>query len=143
MNSVTNAGNLAAYIERYLEADDSGNGDSNGSSLSTASLDSATRQQLQALAQKTDQLRRDMASIKNNLQMSALLPMLIDQKLTVAAKSTGGRLHENDEIDFKQTDPLSALLPLLMMGGFGDSGSGGTDSSSNMLLLVLAISGKL
>ena len=160
------ARDLAAVIESYLEADDSGNGGSNGSGSngsgsggSLVSADSGTQRQVQQLAQKTDQLQKatdalqsDMASIKNNLQMSAILPLLLNQSLTAVQQTppgggspiTSGSVNLGDTVEFKQADPLTALLPALLMGGgFGDSGSGGTDNSSNMLLLVLAISGKL
>ena len=145
------ARDLAAVIESYLEADDSGNGGSNGSgsSGSMVSADNGTQRQLQRLAQKTDQLQKDtdalqseMSSVKNNLQMSAILPLLMNQSLTVV-NDPGGTLTSGDTIEFKQGDMLTTLLPVLLMGGLGDSGSGGTDNSSNMLLLALAISGKL
>jgi len=122
-----NAGELAGYIERYLEADESGNGATNGS---TVSVDSGTRQQLQTVAQKTDQLRQD------------ILPLLLNQSLKVV-KDSGLILSAGETIEFQQADPLTTMLPVLLMGGLGESGSGGTDSSSNMLLLALAVSGKL
>ena len=141
-----NAGELAGYIERYLEADESGNGATNGS---TVSVDSGTRQQLQTVAQKTDQLRqdtnalqKDVAAIKNNVQMAAILPLLLNQSLKVV-KDSGLILSAGETIEFQQADPLTTMLPVLLMGGLGESGNGGTDSSSNMLLLALAVSGKL
>ena len=155
------ARDLAAMIESYLEADDSGNGGSNGSGSSgtMVSADSGTQRQVQRLAQKTDQLQKDtdalqseMASIKNNLQMSAILPLLLNQSLTAVQEippgggtaATTGPVNLGGTVEFKQADPLTALLPALLMGGgFGGSGSGGTDNSANMLLLVLAISGGL
>ena len=160
------ARDLAAMIESYLEADDSGNGGSNGSgsngsgsSGSMVSADSGTQRQVQRLAQKTDQLQKDtdalqsdMASIKNNLQMSAILPLLLNQSLKVVQTEIGGTVDTTtgdsvtigETVEFQQADPLTALLPALLMGGgFGGSGSGGTDNSANMLLLVMALSGKL
>jgi hypothetical protein len=146
-----NAGNLAALIESYLEADDSGNGAANGSA---SHPDAGARQQLQALSQKTDQLRQDttalqkqVASIKNNMQMAALLPMLMNQSLAVVSdtlpNNTAGNLQSQEVIEFQQSDPLTALLPVLLMGGMGDSSNGGGDNSSNMLMVALAVAGKL
>ena len=55
----------------------------------------ARSQQLQGLAQKTDQLQKDtdalqseMASIRSNLQMSAILPLLMNQYLDVVSDTT-------------------------------------------------------
>jgi hypothetical protein len=146
------ARNLAEAISRYLEADDNGPDASSGPGMPVAISDGGGRQ-MQRLAQKTDQLQQDMAamkqdvaSLKSSMQMAALLPMLLNQSLTVVTdtlpNATPGTLTPDETIEFKQADPLSALLPMLLMGGMGN-GNGGTDNSSNMLLLVLALSGKL
>jgi hypothetical protein len=145
---------LAELIQNYLEADDDGNAGSNGSSPSAGGLDSLTRQQLQQLSQKTDKLQADndalkheLASIKNNLQMSAILPLMLNQSLSVVSdtrpNNIPGPLHKDEVLELKQADPLSALLPLLLMGGVGDSGGGSGDNPMNMVLLALALSGGL
>lgn len=148
-----NARNLAEVIANYLEADDSSNGSTNGSSM-PAMTDGGTQRQLQQLAQKTDQLqqdtaglKQDMTTMKNNLQMSAILPLLMSQslKLSSATDSSGNpyTFFDNFTFNFQDSDPVTALLPMLLMGGMGDSSGSGSDSGSNMLLLALALSGKL
>jgi len=136
--------NLAELIESYLEDDGSGSDATNGSSTTTrVTQDSGARAQVQQLTQKVAQLQQDMDSIKNNLQMSAILPLLINQKLKVVSDSSP-HLFVNEEIEFSQADPVSALLPALLLGGMGDSSNGGSgNNSSNMLLLALALSGNL
>ena len=49
-----NAGDLAGYIERYLEADDSGNSAANGSAVS---VDSGTRQQFVCFLHADERVR--------------------------------------------------------------------------------------
>jgi hypothetical protein len=147
---------LGEAIRSYLEADDgggpasvgdgSGSNGSNGSAVGAAS-DMATRQQLRQLSQVTDRLSRDsrrlardLSAVKNNLQMSALLPMLMNQKLvTTNAQNTsfpGLTIPIGQEFDFKPADTLTELLPVLMLGGLGDGGGLG---GSNMALMALAI----
>jgi hypothetical protein len=142
-----NTRNLASLIESYLEADDStdGNGDS---STAPAVTDGATRQKVGQLMLLTAQLKQDVASLKSNIQMAGILPLLLNQKLTVQSAVDGSgapivlpkALDVNETITFKQGDALSALLPAIMMGGIGSDGS---DNSTTMLLMVLALSGKL
>ena len=145
---------LAEMIQNYLEADDDGSSSSNGSLTSNGGYDSSgMRQQLQQLSDKTDKLQTDndslkkqLDSIQSNLQMSAILPLLLNQSLKVVSDNNPGgsaNLSVNEVIEFAQSDPLSAMLPLLMMGGgLGGNGNGSGDSS-NMLLLALAVSGSL
>jgi hypothetical protein len=150
-----NSRNLATLIENYLEADDSTDA-SAGASGGASLTDVSTRQKVGQLTQVTDQLRQDtdklkqeMVTMKNNLQMSALLPLLMNQKLTVqSAVDPGGinliglGVQQNETIQFKQADMFSALLPMILVGGLGGDGGGGSDNSTNMLLLALAMSGK-
>ena len=156
------ARNLAALIESYLEADSGGDA-SNGTSSPPAITDSDTRQQLRELMKTTNQLkddtaslRKDMTSLQNNLQMSMILPMLLNQKLTVVEDadhagnskipfaSAPGNVMTGDTITFKSGDALSALLPVLLLSGSGDGGGGGFGgNSSNFLFLALALSGKI
>jgi hypothetical protein len=141
------ARDLASMIERYLEADDASNGgdggsSSNGATTYSSSSDSGLRQQVQQLQIDNASLKKDLSAIKNNLQMSALLPLLMNQSLSVVSDANG-TLHPNDVIEFKQSDPLSALLPMMLMGGLGDSGDSSSDGGNNSMLLALAVAGVL
>jgi hypothetical protein len=134
---------LAEMIESYLEADDG----SNGSSDSTVTVtDGETRQQLRQLRETTDQLKQNMSSLRNNLQMSTIMPLLMNPKFKVVAdelpKGGTGTLTTDEQITFKPSDSISALLPMLLLGGSGDTGSG-SDNSMNLMFLALALSGKL
>jgi hypothetical protein len=75
------ARDLATMIESYLEADDASTGNGSGGSVTTtpALTDYDTRQQLRQLTQTTNQLKqdnanlqKDIASLKNNLQMAMM-----------------------------------------------------------------------
>jgi hypothetical protein len=78
--------------------------------------------------------------------LAMILPMLLQQQLTVVSDVNNAgvsnlpnaNINQNDTLTFKQSDPLSALLPALLMSGTGDSGNGGTNSSM-MLALALAL----
>jgi hypothetical protein len=142
------ARSLAEAIASYLEADDGGNDGSGGTTVVPVTMpDNGGRMQTQRLAQKIDQLQQDMASLKNNMQMTALLPLLLNQSLSVVSDTlqngNPGPLQAAETIQMKQSDPLTALLPVLLMGGLGGNGGNGSDNSNNMLLLVLALSGGL
>ncbi len=152
-----NTRNLAALIESYLEADDTTDASGSSSNGATAVTDTATRQKLGQLMQLTaqlkqdsDKMKQDIAGLKNNVQMSGLLPLLLNQKLTLqsATKADGtpltlpAQVDTNETFTFKQGDVLSALLPVILMGGFGSDSGTGTDNSTTMLLMALAISGK-
>jgi hypothetical protein len=143
------ARNLAEAISRYLEADDNG-GDSPVSSPTPVVVSDGGGRQYQRLAQKTDQLqtdmaglKQDMASLKNSMQMAALLPMLLNQSLSVVTDTLPsgivGTLLADEVVEFKPSDPITALLPMLLMGGM-NGGNGGTDNSNMMLVLALLLS---
>jgi len=141
---------LAEMIESYLESDDDATNGGSGSAATTA-LDVDTRSQIRALSQTCDQLKqdnaslkKDLAGLKSNLQMSMMLPLLLNQKLQVVSDS-GFHLTVGEKIEFESGDLLSALLPMLMMGGFGDGGGngGGGMEGSNMVMMALALSGRL
>jgi hypothetical protein len=104
---------------------------------STSSLDT----RIEAAATKNK-------SIGQNLQMAMLLPLLTaPPTITVDAKGT---LPPQTQVLSGKQDSLTALLPLLLMGGMGGmGGTGGTDSagtsSDQMMLpmvLLLATQGK-
>jgi hypothetical protein len=157
---------LGKLIEAYLEADDSGGGGVSGggngsatsgssSSAMDAAADIASRQQLQRLSQTTDKLSRDnkrlsreLDSIKSNMQMSALLPLLMNQQLTIVQDLPYGSttpvtgngsalpsLVVGDSLSFAQSDMTLALLPALMMGG--DDGGGGFGGSNMAMMIAL------
>lgn len=157
---------LGKLIEAYLEADDSGGGGASGgangsagsssnSSAMDAAADIASRQQLQRLSQTTDKLSRDnkrlsreLDLLKSNMQMSALLPLLMNQQLTIvqdlpygsttAVTGNGSALPSlvvGDNLTFAQSDMTLALLPALMMGG--DDGGGGFGGSNMMMMVAL------
>jgi hypothetical protein len=91
-------------------------------------------------------LRREIAGQNQRLQMSAIFPLLLQRSVTLREDVGNSGLRANDRVQLTG-DSFSAMLPLLLMGGFGQSGgqggSPGSDSSSDMtpLLLVLALSG--
>lgn len=164
------AGTLAGLIESYLEADDgtsststtaaasptNGNTGSIGSTSATALTDQSTRVQVQQLSQAMAQLKKDnkklgreLDALKNNLQMSTLLPLLMPQTLNITQETIGGSTYTTSgtsvevggEISVQQSNMLTALLPALMMSSDGDSGSGST-SNMSMMVLALALSGQ-
>ena len=99
-----------------------------------------------ALKKEIKMRKQETAKLKNNIQMATLLPLLTKPKAltaTTAADTVGGApVPVGTKLTTESSDSLSALLPILLLGdGLGGSGSGG--DSSNMLLLVLALSGGL
>ncbi len=88
--------------------------------------------------------RKDLAKLKNSMQMTSLLPLLTSKSVTVARDTQIGGTDVKAGTKLSVApDGIGLLLPLLLLGdGFGGGGSGGGDSS-NTLLLVLALSGGL
>jgi hypothetical protein len=91
-------------------------------------------------------------SLKSNMQMSALLPLLMNQQLTItqdlqfgssvpitANGSAISPMSIGDSLTFAQSDMMLALLPALMMGGDSGGNGGGGFGGSNMAMIVLAI----
>jgi hypothetical protein len=142
-----NTRNLAALIERYLEGDDGADDGSNGSSNAVSNIDSSLRMQVRELTQRNAELQQEMVSLRNNLQMSTLLPLLTTPQVIVSSHTNADGSPSSSDItgdilDLEPADPLSSLLPILLLSGTGSSGNSGTSDSSNMLLL-LALSGGL
>jgi hypothetical protein len=86
-----------------------------------------------------------LSAIQNTMQMTALLPLLSNQSVSVTADTPGlpfGLTLVGQTLEMQPTNTILTLLPLLMMsGGLGGS-SGGSDNSNNMLLM-LALAGVL
>lgn len=94
--------------------------------------------------------RQELAKLRSNIQMTALLPLLI--KPTSIETKTDTKFGDADvpkgtKVLTESKDKLSALLPLLMMGGMGGMGGStdgkGGDDQMMMLVMVLALSGGL
>lgn len=98
------------------------------------------RKQGEVLKKEAADRRREMAKLKSNLQMSALLPLLMSKSITVAKEATidGTTIPAGTRLAVAP-DTMAMLLPLLM----GGDGLGGGGDSSNTLLLALAVSGGL
>lgn len=94
--------------------------------------------------------KQDLAKLRSNVQMTALLPLLIKPASvgpTSAEDKIGGiDVPQGTKVLVESKDKLSALLPLLLMGGLGGSdgkSSSGGDDQMMMLMMVMAISGGL
>jgi hypothetical protein len=104
----------------------------------------ALRREIAGQRRQTEALRRD---INQRLQLSAIFPLLLQRSVTLREDVGNSGLRANDRVAL--VDQVGAILPLALMGGFGQSGgqggSPGSDSSSDMtpLLLILALSGGL
>lgn len=127
---------LAEAMERFLE-DDAAATDGNGGSSAS---DSDLRAQVRTLSQTCDQLKQQVSSMQNNFMYTAILPALTKTKLTVVSDDHHV-LPVGDNLSFSNSDPLTALLPMLLMGGMDSSGAGSSDSM--MPIALLAALGKL
>jgi seryl-tRNA synthetase len=149
------ARDLARGLESYLEADDtrdSSNGTDIGNAVTSSLSASDTRQQLRQLTQTNEQLKQDVkglqqeiAGLKNNMQMSMLLPMLTNKSETVVSNLDKGGTAVNwvdvgTVLTTKPTDALTMMLPALLLSGSDASGIGGSDNSTMMMVLALALS---
>jgi hypothetical protein len=149
------ARDLARALESYLEADDtrdSSNGTDIGNAVTSSLSASDTRQQLRQLTQTNEQLKQDVkglqqeiAGLKNNMQMSMLLPMLTNKSETVVSNLDKGGTAVNwvdvgTVLTTKPTDALTMMLPALLLSGSDASGIGGSDNSTMMMVLALALS---
>jgi hypothetical protein len=94
------------------------------------------------------QLKRDLAKMRNSVQMAAILPLLTAKTITVTNDTTIGDTPVAAGTKLAVApDTLTALLPMFLIGegGYGTSanagGAGG--ESSSMLFLLLALTGGL
>src|SRR5438128_2740388 len=108
-------------VIQLLEAADGGDGNDGTSTSPSVAL------QLIQLKKDNEDLRAQLVSIKNNLQLSSLLPMLMDNKLKITAETDDKGAAVQTNVDHTLTvsnpDPISALLPMLMGGGLGGDSS--------------------
>ena len=115
-----------------------------------ASTETKMERQTAALRKESEERKKDINSLKNNVQLATLLPLLIKpQSRAVTAPVTGTDLQAKDNILVDTGDSLTALLPLLLLGGLGGSsdtsasGGGSFNDPTTLLLVVLAASGGL
>jgi hypothetical protein len=115
--------------------------------LNTVSADIS--RQAAALKKETEERKKEINGLKNTVQLSALLPLLMKQEsVAVPADSTLTQF-AGKKVVVESTDSLTALLPILLLGGLGTpsegatAGAGGLGDPMTMMLVVLAASGKL
>jgi len=97
-----------------------------------------------------EERKKDLRSINEKIQLIALLPLLLKPSTrTVTGLVANTNLVANDKLLVDSGDTLTALLPLLLIGGFGSGAlgssgdsQGGMDSTT-LLVLALALSGGL
>lgn len=115
-----------------------------------SAINAEQTRQAAALKKAIAEQKKETAVLKNNIQLAALLPLLIRPATRTITKTAGG-LTEGDKVLIDSGDSLSALLPLLLLGGMGSAPAdgassglgGGFNDPTTMLLVVLAASGKL
>jgi hypothetical protein len=118
-------------------------------SARVSSLTSAAKKET---AERKKAIEAQVKDLNQKLQLLALLPILVQAPTaTLAAPLAlqgGGTV---TSISTPDTSKLDAILPLLLVSGFGGStgagggllgGDGGSDSSLLLLALVLAFTGK-
>jgi hypothetical protein len=91
--------------------------------------------------------KKDLKAINEKIQLLSLLPLLIKPKTQTITADTAG-LTKDSKVLVDSGDTLSALLPLLLVGGLGSGGlatgsEGGSMDGSMLLILALALSGSL
>lgn len=103
--------------------------------------------QTAAIKKETDDRKKDAAALRNNVQLSTLLPLLTQPKtkdVTDAVPNT--TLTKGDKILVDGSSSLTSLLPILLLGGLGApsdgtsaSSAGGMSDPTTMLVLLLAL----
>lgn len=103
------------------------------------------------LKKESEERKKDVSGLRNNVQMAALLPLLSKPSTkSINQKIEGTELEANDKVLVDKGDSLTALLPIIMLGGMGGSSDGSSSGSaggfggdsSMMLVLALALSQK-
>ncbi len=99
------------------------------------------RKQSETMRKDTAERKKELAKLKSNMQLAALLPLLTSKSLTIAnsADLGGTTIPAGTKLSIAP-DGIGLMLPLLLMG---DGGLGGGGDSGNTLLLALAVSGGL
>lgn len=103
-------------------------------------ISDAQKSQSVTLKKEIAERKKEIAKLKNGVQMAAILPLVTSKTVTVPA-SGGSTFSPAQTTDTQlQVAPsaISALLPMFLIG----DGMGGGDSSS-MLFLALALGGGL
>ena len=103
--------------------------------------------QTTVVKKETDERKKDVSGLRNNVQLSALLPLLTQPKTkdVTAENVSGTGLTKGDKILVDGSNSLSALLPVILLGGLGtssdSSSSGGAGGMNDLttLFLVLAL----
>ena len=119
------------------------------SRLNTISGDIA--RQTAALKKEAEERKKDNAELRNAVQLSALLPLLVrPPSRTVNENVPNTDIKKDDKVLIESSNTLTTLLPLLLLGGLGGSSSpagtstgGGLSDPTTLLLVVLATSGGL
>lgn len=108
----------------------------------------ADLQATQATALKNESAKRekDIKELRQTSQFLALLPLITRPTTRTITQKTNG-LQANDKVPI-DSDGLTSLLPLLLVGGLGNGSSGslglgGGGDSSTLLILALALGGGL
>jgi hypothetical protein len=120
----------SSQLREVIEALEAENG--NGSDGGAPAL------QLVQLRRENEELRDELAAIRNSIQMNSLIPLLTGNRLRTTNEvqdDDGDVIAVGTRFDFEPADQLSTLLPLLLTGGMG----GDSSDNQNMLLLVLAL----
>lgn len=99
-----------------------------------------------AIKKENTERKKDIKDLCQKLELLTLLPLLTP-KTSVTLGGAVDNLKEGDKV-LIDSDGLTSVLPLLLLGGCGGGGGGGLGlggegGSSNTLLLVLALSGGL
>lgn len=110
-------------------------------------LSSDVARQTAAIKKETEERKKDAAALRNNVQLSALLPLLTQPKskdVTDAVPNT--TLTKGDKVLVDGSSSLTSLLPILLLGGMGapsdgssSAAAGGFSDPTTMLVLLLAL----
>jgi hypothetical protein len=97
------------------------------------------------ISRDTNNFKKDLGGLRNNIQLASLLPLLIKPTTRNVTKDIPDtELKANDKILVEQSDSLSTLLPILLLGGMSTSSDGSSGGSNlNDLILILAVAGGL
>ena len=110
-------------------------------SADVAAAATALKKEVADRKKETDTLKRDLRQTR---EMAGIIPLLL-QPHSVTTTSDVGGIQKGTRVMTDSGDSLSAVLPLLLLGGLGTgggsgsgSGDGGSDSSMLLLALLLA-----
>lgn len=123
----------AAELREVIEAlsEENGNGSNGGAGARSTALD------LVQIRRENEELRNELAEVRNSIQLTSLIPLLTGNRLRTTADvqdDAGDSIPAGTQFNFEPADSLTMLLPLLLTGG-----GGGAADNQNMLVLVLAL----